>query len=262
MKSKAKTKKIWTRLFILFPDMSKEGYKELFNLKGKKVNVQMTAQQRNASYFQGNAKINYVAVAVWLIIGIIMINANEQASSFLRFLGFLIMAVVIACIILSKIKAVGISKQEVENYVGVLREQLKQEGMNACGVDAAEVSMAGDPLSIVYYTFSDIATPHLSRDGISSNIEVTCFYAGLSQLYIYSCKCSIINNEKTANAQDFFYQDMIVLNIKTETTGKLVFEIKLNSGDAFKYNFLDDTQITQQLTAMKNLVRDKRNNTR
>ena len=225
------------------------------NAFGKNSKEKVSIYKQNKQFFSGSAApYNPVAVLVWIIIAIVAISCD------MAFFGILIFIAVAFCVFVSVKTKCLVTAKEVNSNIWTIIEQKKQDGLNALGICVEDVDVVEPLCSAIFYG-SDIKTKYLVKDNMSSNVSILWLYVGINRLYFYNETCSIINeDEKTWEAYDFSYNDIVNSNINANSDGNVAFELKLCSGEVKTYKFNPNTteDVYMRLTAIKNLIRDKR----
>lgn len=256
---------ILTLLFVPFPGLTGEEVKALFDFKswGKSAQAKLPPYEQNRLYFtSGGSKINYVAVLVWLLVcGVLFTATGGNVIAII--VGALFATVIILLLVFRLMSMPKVTRQEVETNIGKIVADLKQEGLDANGIDESQVNIAGEPLCISQYLNVSLGSQPYMRDGMCSNITVTYFYVGIDQLYIYNAQCSVINPlEKRSMSNDYFYRDIMSSNIRTDVQRPdyYILELVFLNGRTATFEFFGGQDVQQTLFAIKNLIRDKRNN--
>ena len=254
--------KILTALFVPFPDITGQEFKSMFNFKmwGKANLHRLSVYEQNRLFFtSGASKINYVAMLVWLLIGVALVTSG---LIFAIVLGVLLVVSVLSLLVMRIMSIPKITRLDVENNIQIIVGGIEQEGLNANGIDASQVNIAGDPLCLMQYIDEDIADRHYVKDKMSSNISVTYFYVGIDQFFIYKVRCSLICEfEKVCESYDYFYRVIMSSNIRTDASRPncYMLELVFLNSRTVSFEFSGGPEVQQTLFAIKNLIRDKRN---
>lgn len=106
----------------------------------------------------------------------------------------------------------------------------------------------------------------------SSSHEITWIFFGKDQVYLYTVKFDILNSKKIENTLEFFYEDIVSVSITTNSveinkalsnnekvsiieTEQFVLTVP---GDKINLAFTSDSEINEQIQAMKSTIREKK----
>lgn len=151
-----------------------------------------------------------------------------------------------------------------------------QKGVERLGLHASDVSLI-DPIVIHgplldKIRFDPIVIKGKDEEVRSSNHEIIVFYFSEKQMYYYKYSFSVIDDEMNETVGEIFYQDIVSVSTSSITTPYFdhrkrredffnldVFQLTTSGGTLIKCPVKNLQNIEQQIIAMKNILRDKKN---
>ncbi|WP_438445113.1 hypothetical protein [Gorillibacterium sp. sgz5001074] len=160
----------------------------------------------------------------------------------------------------------AICKNEINDAV--------KNGLSKIGIDEEQVQLI-EPIIIDGPYFDNIAREYLwkqGKDGLfrSSNYEVAVLFFSESQVYCYTYRFSLVDNERNENTDEYFYKDVVAVSTSSDkitmknTKGKDEF-INLEhfmlttvAGTSISCSVSDIGGIERSIQGMKQLLREKK----
>ncbi len=165
------------------------------------------------------------------------------------------------------------SDNELDKICLAQIKDLKQKALRKLGIDEEEVKLIS-PVVIHGYSFTRITTPIMHKTGKdninrSSNYEAMILLFSENQVHTYKYTFSIIADEHSEDAEEYFYQDIVTISTSSERetikTGKAektiqyeAFKLTTAGGNSLVCALRDVGGTEKSIQGMRQLLRQKK----
>lgn len=165
------------------------------------------------------------------------------------------------------------SDNELDKICLAQIKDLKQKALRKLGIDEEEVKLIS-PVMIHGYSFTRITTPIMHKTGKdninrSSNYEAMILLFSENQVHTYKYTFSLIADEHSEDAEEYFYQDIVTISTSSERetikTGKVektiqyeAFKLTTAGGNSLVCALRDVGGTEKSIQGMRQLLRQKK----
>ena len=230
--------------------------------------------ERNKKYFeQGPMK----PIIILFVIGIVILLIGAGVASVGGGAGGVVVGIILIAVgaLLIYLRNNGPSDSEIDQQCFSMVSDLKERALQKIGLDIDDVKEI-EPITFDWYFYKSIGSRcilQLGKDNIlrSSNYEGVVFFFSANQVYCFTFRFSLINqNETNSSTDEYFYKDIVSASTATDTVtypdksgtkqsmSYEYFKLTTSGGTSIEAAMRSNPETERAINGMKNLLRNKK----
>lgn len=223
--------------------------------------------ETNRKYFEGQSSLGQVLLLVFgafLLQGALTsLNINLVVAILLGVLGVSLLVLGIVCL---KKRKPGISDEQYDLNVRRNLNALRQQAINALGIDETEVQEI-EPIEFNGYSYTGANNIKQGKDKRyrSNKYQSVIIFFSENEAHVYKYTFDTTIDKHSEETEVYFYSDIVSVSTSTDTIeilGKKIesefFKLTTAGGNALTVSVFDQKGVQQSINAMRALLREKK----